>query len=286
MAAQMKTLVPRLFALALVALLSTATLTFAADNGPSSSAPTPTAAKAPEVLSVPDVRGQAFVFAKGMLEEAGFAWRVDGSVQGFSANLVSSQWPAAGARVLDTGSPTIVLNLARSAQYPEDGAPEDVSPYDGSAIRFLTKARPVVKATPKAKPPAHVKPEPRVKPQPKAKAKVKPKQRPKARADRTPAFLVPGAPKEPLDEITLSERANRLLAWAKAHPQANPALVRHWLYQHSWIVTGAKFGWSHGAEALQTLIEVDAVVQRQWGFGSRSAAVARAALTEVEAKTA
>ena len=39
--------------------------------------PTPT----PPVLTVPDVTRQAFVFAKGTLEDSGFAWKVAGSVQ-------------------------------------------------------------------------------------------------------------------------------------------------------------------------------------------------------------
>ena len=37
---------------------------------------------------VPDVRDQAYVFAKTSLEEAGFAWRVTGGVQGYAANKV------------------------------------------------------------------------------------------------------------------------------------------------------------------------------------------------------
>ena len=40
-------------------------------------------------------------------------------------------------------------------------------------------------------------------------------------------------------------RALRLQSWAANRPKTS-ANVRHWLYQHAWIVTGAKFGWWHG----------------------------------------
>jgi len=59
---------------------------------------------------------------------------------------------------------------------------------------------------------------------------------------------------------------------------------RYWLYQHAWIVTGARFGWWHGAAALRILIGVDGRVESQWGVGFRSESVARAALAAVEAK--
>jgi hypothetical protein len=58
--------------------------------------------------------------------------------------------------------------------------------------------------------------------------------------------------------------------------------VQHWLYQHSWITAGAKFGWWHGAEALQTLIAVDRTVERQWSMGAKSEAEAQAALDFVK----
>ena len=39
--------------------------------------------------------------------------------------------------------------------------------------------------------------------------------------------------------MPLTVRARRLDAWVDAHPRADDANVKHWLYQHSWIVTGA-----------------------------------------------
>ncbi len=104
------------------------------------------------------------------------------------------------------------------------------------------------------------------------------------RPPRTTAFHVPGAPEEPLDEITLPARASRLDAWLSSARGPTAANQRHWLYQHAWIVTGAKFGWWHGAEALRVLIRVDRRVESQWGIGYRSEAAARRALAAVEAR--
>jgi len=104
------------------------------------------------------------------------------------------------------------------------------------------------------------------------------------RRPRPAAFHVPGAPKEPLDEIPLPARARRLEAWLTRGRDPTAANQRHWLYQHAWIVTGARFGWWHGAEALRVLIRVDRRVESQWGVGYRSEAAARFALAAVEAR--
>jgi hypothetical protein len=81
--------------------------------------------------------------------------------------------------------------------------------------------------------------------------------------------------------MTLPARADRLAAWIATNPKLTNANARRWLYQHSWIVTGAKFGWWHGEQALVKLIAVDRRVERIWGIGHRSEAVARAALARV-----
>jgi hypothetical protein len=295
------TLLPPAVIVALAWVLGTAAFTFAADQTQligSTPKPNPAAAQAPE-LTVPSVTGQAFVFAKGMLEDSGFAWRVVGSVHGYSGNQVMAQSPAAGTRVVDTGAPTIVLNLVRG-KYAENGVPEDTPSYTGTAIKLagLTEpAAPKVKAAaPKVKPAApKVKPAaPKVKPAAKKKrvakkpaaAKTKPAKKPatkpaKAPAQRPPAFESPRAPKEPLDEIPLTERADKLAAWIDSHPRKTNRNVQRWLYQHSWIVTGAEFGWWHGDQALVKLIALDQKVQKVWGIGHRSEKVARAALAKV-----
>lgn len=104
------------------------------------------------------------------------------------------------------------------------------------------------------------------------------------RVVRPAAFDVPGAPREPLDEIALPARARRLDTWLTAGRGPTAANQRHWLYQHAWIVTGANFGWWHGAEALRLLIRVDHRIEARWGIGYRSEAVARRALAAVESR--
>jgi hypothetical protein len=84
--------------------------------------------------------------------------------------------------------------------------------------------------------------------------------------------------------MPLPQRAHLLSSWIASHAKTR-ANVRHFLYQHSWIVTGAQFGWWHGAEALRELIAADRAAERRWGIGRKSQLVARAALTEVEARS-
>jgi PASTA domain-containing protein len=292
MSLRLRFLLPRVFVLVIVALLATATITFAAETRSGSAVPTANPTTAAEILLVPDVREQAYVFAKSTLEEGGFAWRVTGSAQGYAANLVSSQSPAPGSRVYDTGSPTIVLSLRVNSRYPQAGAPENTAPFAGTPVRLVgvvtkpkvakPKAKPKV-AKPKAKPKnSNPKAKPKVA-KPRTKPVVKPK--PKAKSARPPAFVVPGAKPEPLDEVPLTTRARLLDTWVSSHRSPSDANVHHWLYQHAWIVTGAKLGWWHGAQALETLIKVDRKIERFWGIGTRSKRVARAALAEVRKKS-
>ncbi len=280
---RLASLLPRAVIVAVVWILGTAAFTFAADStivGPSPSAESSQPAQ-PQELVVPSVVGQAYVFSKGILEDAGFAWHVKGSVRGYSSNRVLTQSPAPGTRVVDTGAPTVTLRLVRGP-YEQLGTPQDSAPYAGSAIRLaglaaVTTPAKKKKTSPAKKPSAAKKPA-AAKKQPAPKKAVKHHAR-KPTA-RPPAFIPKGAPKEPLDEITLPARALRLEAWVAGKPRTG-SNVQHWLYQHAWIVTGATFGWWHGAQALQTLIRVDQRLQRQWSVGGKSEAVARAALAQV-----
>ena len=274
--ASLASLVPRFVALPLAALLGTATLTFAANSQlPSPSTPAQTvAASVPSVLVVPDVRRQAFVFAKGTLEDSGFSWKVSGPVQGFAANIVAGQSPEPGTRVVDTGSPTIQLTLSANRSYKQEGSPENAAPYAGSALK-IAGAAPAETPEPAAEEPAAPAP---AKPQPAAKPKP-------ATSKRPPAFASAGGKAEPLDELPLPDRAKALGRYVASHP-ATDASVNHFLYQHAWIVTGAQFGWWRGAEALELLVAVDRQAQRRWGYGAKSESVARAALKRVKAKSA
>lgn len=273
--AGLASLLPRFVALPLAALLGTATLTFAANTqlaGPSTPAE-PAVASLPTVLVVPDVRRQAFVFAKGTLEDSGFSWKVTGSVDGFAANIVASQSPAPGTRVVDTGSPTIQVTLAANGRYKQAGSPENAAPYPGTALKVAGAESPAATPAPDVAPAA-----PAVTPKPAAKPKVTTSKRP-------PAFTVPGGTAEPLDEMPLPDRAKALGRYVASHP-ASAASVNHFLYQHAWIVTGAEFGWWRGAEALGLLVAVDRQAQQRWGYGAKSESLARAALARVKAKTA
>jgi PASTA domain len=125
---------PRVIAIAGAALLVSATISLAADT-PTPHPMTVHAAKQ-KVLVVPDVRRQVFVFAKGMLEDGGFGWQVQGAVHGFAANMVISQSPKPGVRVMDTGAPKITVQLDHPSGAKQIGTPEDRSPYGASLIRL------------------------------------------------------------------------------------------------------------------------------------------------------
>jgi hypothetical protein len=115
-------------------LVAGGTLTLAADRiAPQRPTLVPVAAS-PKTLVVPQVTGQAYVFAKGILQDGGFAWHVSGAVKGFAGNTVTDQQPVAGTVVLDTGAPTITLTLARNKSFVERGEPDDSAPYAGTTV--------------------------------------------------------------------------------------------------------------------------------------------------------
>lgn len=290
----MGSFVPRLLALTVVWLLATAALTYAAAQKIGTAPPVSTTAAtattaAPAVLTVPDVRRQAYVFAKGTLGDNGFGWRVQGAVQGYASNLVVSQTPAPGTRVIDTGAPLVVLHLARAGA--QSGVPEDVSSEAPTTLKLADLTAAALPGA-VAKLPAHTATPPVQKktvaaPRKKASATTQQPAAPPQRwpQNRPPAFTVPGARKEPLDEMPLTDRAQLLLNWLGSHPRKTNANVRRWLYQNEWVVAGAKLGWWHGADALTTLIAADRRAQSLWGIGSKSASIAVQALTDVRSRS-
>jgi PASTA domain-containing protein len=274
---------PRIAVLALGALALSAGLTFAA--GKKIEASTPVAAPAPqrkaETVIVPDLRNQAFVFAKGLLEDKGFAWRVAGSVRGYASNTVVKQSPAPGTKLVQTGSPAITITLARNGSYPQTGEPEDSSPYAATPLRLADLA---VAAAPEVAAPKPATPQAASPQSKQTTATTAATHATTASAARPPDFVVPGATKEPLDEIPLPARAAKLGTWLAAHQKPTNANVKYWLYQNSWIVDGARMGWWHGADALRTLIAVDQRTESLWGIGGKSESIARRALTGVLAR--
>ncbi len=275
MTARLAAMLPRLFALTAIGLLAASSLTFAAatrkmEKKESAAAPIQAG---PRTIRIPDVRGQAYVFAKGILEDAGFSWQVVGSVKGYAANLVSVQDPAPGLEVLDNGAPTIKLRLERNPDYSERGLPENTSSFAGSELRLADDPLPAAEKEPAVPADEPNEDEPTEEPK---------EQEPAEAASREPDFLVPGAPAEPADEMPLPDRARLVEERVGAARTPTAELVDWWLYQHSWIVTGARFGWQDGAEALRILIRVDGSIEKRFGFGARSTAVAERALAEVE----
>ncbi len=317
MASRLHPILPRIAILVLVALGATAGMTFAAGSQVGSAPAVPTVTSPPPApLFVPDVRNQAFVFAKGTLGDAGFAWRVAGSVHGYAPNVVVSQTPAAGTRIVDTGAPLVTLTLKRNGSYTESGQPADLSPYAGTAVTPADAAgnpigpaapakapAPAASTTPAATTRATTTPattSPAKAPSPTTAttttaaapatpaksvaavpAATQPATWPKS---RPAAFSVAGGRKEPLDEMPLPVRAQALGTWLGAHPRMTAKASGYWLYQNAWIVAGARLGWWHGAQALDTLIAVDRRAQSRWGIGAKSAAAAQQALDEVRAK--
>lgn len=129
----------RLFFIAAICIaLTMAAITYAAGRQIAVTPTPPATAQTgvPVVLVVPDLRNEAFVFAKEQLQDAGFAWKVVGGVPGYPANTVVGQSPAAGTKLVDTGAPLITLTLARNKQYRPTGEPQDTSPYPPTKNRL------------------------------------------------------------------------------------------------------------------------------------------------------
>jgi hypothetical protein len=291
MAARLTALLPRFLALTVIWLLGAATYTLAADTVPiAKHEKKAEAAAKPHVLTVPDVRKKAYVFAKGILQDAGFAWRVGGNVKGFSANTVTVQRPAPGTKVIDNGAPLVVLSLSRNTTYGESGLPENSAPYKATRVVLVSDwARDQIEPTTSGETEttstetgATTTAPAATTTQPAAATTTEPTQ--PGEKTRKPDFEVAGAPVEPANEMPLPERARALEHRLAGKGKPSQRLINFWLYQHSWIVTGARFGWHDGAQALRILIKVDQSLERRFGFGARSEVLARRALAYVEAQ--
>jgi hypothetical protein len=173
----------------------------------------------------------------------------------------------------------VTLRLSKNSTYGERGLPENEAPYPGTRILSLSEWRA-----------EHEQPQETTSTSPPTTATTTPtttetQPPPHPAETRKPDFEVPGAPAEPADELTLPARARMLARRMDAMSKPTNQLVNYWLYQHAWIVTGARFGWHDGAEALRILIKVDQSLVRRFDFGARSERVARRALAYVEANT-
>ena len=145
-----------LVVLAALGLLATRTITFAATKRIEASTAAKPEAAAPAdrpPLVVPDVRGKPYVFAKGILDDAGFAWRVS-MKNGYATNTVSSQTPAPGARVVDTGAPLMNLALQVPSGQKESGSAENESPFRSTPLRLASGEKPTSASIPASPPKA------------------------------------------------------------------------------------------------------------------------------------
>src|SRR5581483_122015 len=125
-----------LFIAAVLGALAVTAISFAAGSPPAVVPASQTRLPAvPLTLVVPDLRNEAFVFAKEQLQDAGFAWTVKGGVAGYPANIGVGQSPAPGTKLADTGSPLITVTLERNKQYGQTGEPENASPYSPTATK-------------------------------------------------------------------------------------------------------------------------------------------------------
>ena len=127
-----------LFITAIAVALTVSAIAYAAAGRRLAEVPatTVTRPETPAVLVVPDLRREAFVFAKQQLQDGGFAWKVVGGVDGYPANTVVAQSPSPGTRLVDTGAPLVMLTLERNKQYRPVGDPQNTSPYAPTKTRL------------------------------------------------------------------------------------------------------------------------------------------------------
>jgi beta-lactam-binding protein with PASTA domain len=123
------------------AVVTGAAMTYAAQRFASPNAKA-TGTPKQQTLVVPDVEGQVYVFAKGILEEGGFGWVVNGAVRGYAVDVVAKQFPAPGTTVVNSGAPMITLTLARNPKFKEQGQPEDQSPYPPTVLLLAKQQTP------------------------------------------------------------------------------------------------------------------------------------------------
>jgi beta-lactam-binding protein with PASTA domain len=157
MTASPRTLLWPLVVLAALGLLATATITFAATKriqASTASAPKAAAPADRPPLVVPDVRGKPYVFAKGILDDAGFAWRVS-TKNGYATNTVSSQTPSPGARVVDTGAPLMGLALKVPGGQKESGTADNESPFESTPLKLVSAGKATSAPAPASAPKAH-----------------------------------------------------------------------------------------------------------------------------------
>ena len=216
---------------------------------------------------------------RASLEQDGFAWRVTAPCPGFAANVVVSQSPAPGTRVFDDGAPTSSLRLSRNATTRRRACPRTSRPYAGKPSPGRSACG-AAEAKDRPGEGRHSGGEARES----AAAEGEAVTAEAAKPTPPPARARPPS-SSPARRRSRSTRSSSAPARSSSQPGSRSirsrtaANVDHWLYQHAWIVTGAKLRLV--ATAPQALRDADrrrpAVSQKLWGVGSQSEQVARAA---------
>ena len=83
------------------------------------------------IWSCPTSAGRPTCSPRAPSSRPGSPGRSRGSVQGYAANVVATQTPAPGTRVVANGAPIVSLELSRNPSYKQEGVPENASPYKG-----------------------------------------------------------------------------------------------------------------------------------------------------------
>ncbi len=272
---------------AAVGLLATGALTAAEVRQDADPEPVPSVEASVPTLVVPDVVGQPYVFAKQLLDDAGFAWEVEGQIEGYAANLVESQVPLSGTEVIGIELPRVTLTLDRNADYEERGVPQNVSRDPGIPVLSHDPA-PESAQSGGQEPGAGEGASP-------AENGPKSESTEDAAADGEAVEPIPDGSEsqaevstepvasDPGSESAL-ERALFLASWILEHPHPTDEAVSYWLWQHSEIIAGARAGERDAREALEILIEIDRDLQKSWGVGAKSEALARETLHEIRSR--
>ena len=141
----------RVVALVVLCALASIALTIVFAHGDSSKSRRKAKVTAPPTKTVPGVVNQPYVFAESALQQQGFGWKVVGPVAGWASAVVSSQSPAQGTKVVDTGAPLVALQLSKPKGLVTQGIPENSSPYAGTEIMLPAGATGTTQTTTSAR---------------------------------------------------------------------------------------------------------------------------------------
>ena len=271
-------------------LLATATITCRiAVDGVSPAAKAP-AAPTEQILVVPDVRGQAYVFARAPGGRR-FAWLVQGTVGGYAANTAPTSPGARHPRRRHRRSHD-VLRLQRKPRLRGGGTPENAAPFTGTPVRLAGAPK---RIAPRRRLPAEAGPAPAeaegaaqaegtARDQAQARAEGESLREDPERAPRPAEFAVPAARPTSRSTRSAPARARRLDPGSRhtvgrPTPTCAPTLPAR-LDRHRRAVRLVA-----REEALRLLLDADRRAQRLWGVGAKNELVTRRALRFVASRT-